>query len=246
MLARLRALLLIDPLIILLTIGMGTLSLAASLVGATGRRQHRMARAWARMLLAVSGVKVTVEGLEKLDPRATYVLVANHMSYFDIPAVLATIPLEIRFFAKKGLFQIPFLGTHLRRAGHIPVVRGDPRASLKNLHDAARMVRDQAITPLLFPEGGRSPVELREFKEGAAHLAIKAGVPAVPVGIRGTREVLSMGSVIVRPGAVQLRIGDPILTGGFKSHERHELNQRLREKVAELMGPQSDSIPVAR
>src|SRR5579862_1166488 len=139
MLAALRALLLIDPLIILLTIGMGTLSLAASLVDATGRRQHRLARAWARMLLGVSGVKVTVEGLEKLDPGATYVLVANHLSYYDIPAVLATIPLEIRFFAKKGLFQIPFLGTHLHRAGHIPVVRGDPRASLKNLHDAARI-----------------------------------------------------------------------------------------------------------
>jgi 1-acyl-sn-glycerol-3-phosphate acyltransferase len=240
--AKLRALVLIDPLIIVLTIAMGTLSLAASLVDATGRRQHRIARAWARILLGVSGVKVAVEGLEKLDPRATYILVANHMSYYDIPAVLATIPLEIRFFAKKGLFQIPFLGTHLRRAGHIPVVRGDPRASLKNLHDAARMVHDQAITPLLFPEGGRAPAAMREFKEGAAHLAIKAGVPAVPIGISGTRAVLPMGSVIVRPGAVRLRIGDPIATGDMKSHERHALNEQLREKVAELMEPRAASL----
>jgi 1-acyl-sn-glycerol-3-phosphate acyltransferase len=153
----------------------------------------------------------------------------------DIPAVLATIPLEIRFFAKQGLFQIPLLGTHLNRAGHLPVVRGDPRASVKILQQAAHRLRNDGITPLLFPEGGRSPAEMREFKEGAAHLAIKAGVPIVPVGLAGTREVLAMGSVIVRPGKVRVRVGDPIETAGLKSHDRAELNSRLRERIAELM-----------
>jgi 1-acyl-sn-glycerol-3-phosphate acyltransferase len=237
MLATLRALLLIDPLIVLLTIVMGTLSLGASLFDKTGRRQHRIARAWGRMLLKVSGVRLEAQGVDKLDPGVSYVLVANHMSYMDIPAVLATIPLEIRFFAKRGLFQIPFLGTHLRRAGHLPVVRGDPRASLKTLQAAAQRLREEAITPLLFPEGGRSPAALREFKEGAAHLAIKAGVPVVPVGLVGTRDVLPMRSVIVRPGKITVRVGDAIETSGMKSHDRAELNRRLREQVAELMDP---------
>jgi 1-acyl-sn-glycerol-3-phosphate acyltransferase len=173
--------------------------------------------------------------LKKLDPNGCYVLVANHMSYMDIPAVMGFLPLEIRFFAKKGLFSIPFLGTHLRRAGHLPVVRGDARASLKTLQEAGHLVRKRRITPLLFPEGGRSPAALRDFKEGAAHLAIKAGVPVVPVGLSGTRAVLPMRSVIVRPGVVHVRIGDPILTAGMKSHDRGELNRVLREKVAELM-----------
>jgi 1-acyl-sn-glycerol-3-phosphate acyltransferase len=243
MLAALRALLWIDPLIILLTIVMGTLSLAASVFDSTGRRQHRIARAWARMLLRVSGVTLVVEGQHKLDPGSTYVLVANHRSYIDIPAVLAALPLEIRFFAKKGLFSIPFLGTHLRRAGHIPVIRGDARASLKNLHEAATLIRPcggrPGITPLLFPEGGRSPAAMRAFKEGAAHLAIKAGVPAVPVGIAGTREILPMRSILVRPGVVHVRVGDPIPTATLKSHDRHALNQQLREGVAELMDPRA-------
>ena len=236
MLATLRALLLIDPLIVLLTMIMGALSFGASLFDKTGRRQHRIARAWARMLLKVSGVRLQAEGVEKLDPNASYVLVANHMSYMDIPAVLASIPLEVRFFAKRGLFQIPFLGTHLRRAGHLQVVRGDPRASLKILHEAAHRLRQESITPLLFPEGGRAPGEMREFKEGAAHLAIKAGVPVVPVGLTGTRAVLPMKSVIVRPGKIRLRVGDPIDTSGMKSHDRAELNRRLREQVADLAG----------
>ena len=235
MLATLRALLLIDPAIVLLTVVMGTLSLAASLLDSTGRLQHRVARAWARMLMAVSGARVIVNGTEKLDPYGCYVLVSNHLSYMDIPALLGFLPLDIHFFAKQGIFTIPFVGTHLRRAGHLPVARGDARASLKTLQEAGNRIRKDRITTLLFPEGGRSPGALREFKEGAAHLAIKAGVPVVPIGLKGTRGVLPMASLVVRPGVVQVRVGDPIPTADLKSRDREELTRLLREKVAELM-----------
>jgi 1-acyl-sn-glycerol-3-phosphate acyltransferase len=163
------------------------------------------------------------------------VLVANHESYMDIPAVLALIPLQIRFFAKNGLFRIPLLGGHLKRAGHLPVVRGNPRASLKSLSEGARLMRERGVSVLLFPEGGRSPGQLREFKEGAAYLAIKAGAPAVPIGIVGTRAVLPMASFHVRPHAVTVRIGDPISTDGLKLDARAELSHTLRNKVAELI-----------
>jgi 1-acyl-sn-glycerol-3-phosphate acyltransferase len=236
MLSRLRAYLLIDPLIVLATIVMGTLSLLASAFDSSGRTQHSVARIWARILLAVSGARVTVEGLEKLQAGASYVLVANHRSYMDTPAVLAYIPLEFRFFAKQGLFRIPLLGGHLRRAGHVPVARENPRAALKSLSEGARLMRERGVSLLLFPEGGRSPGALRVFKEGAAYLAIKAGVPVVPIGIIGTRPVLPMRSFHVRPGAVTLRIGDPISTAGLNSGARAGLNEVLRHKVGELIG----------
>jgi len=232
---RLRAYLLIDPLIVLATLVFGTMSLAASAFDKSGRTQHALARVWARVLLKVSGVRVHVEGLEKLQPGASYVLVANHRSYMDTPVVLAHIPLQFRFFAKQGLFRIPLLGGHLRRAGHLPVVRGDPRASLKSVTAGARLIADRGVSVLLFPEGGRSPAEMREFKEGAAYLAIKAGVPAVPIGISGTRQVLPMGSALVQPRPVTLRIGDPIPTADLKPADRTELNATLQERVAELM-----------
>jgi len=134
------------------------------------------------------------------------------------------------------LFRIPLLGGHLRRAGHLPVVRDNPRASLKSLTEGARLVRERGVSVLRFPEGGRSPDGLREFKEGAAYLAIKAGVPVVPIGIMGMRRVMPMGSLHVRPHAVTMRIGDPIPTAGIKLDARGELNQTLRRKVAELIG----------
>jgi 1-acyl-sn-glycerol-3-phosphate acyltransferase len=239
LLSRLRAYLLIDPLIILITVFFGIVSLLASAFDSSGHTQHSIARVWARILLAISGSRTRVEGLEKLPSGASCVLVANHLSYIDIPAIVALIPLQIRFFAKKGLFRIPLLGGHLRRAGHLPVVRENPRASIKSLSEGARLMRERGVSVLLFPEGGRAPGAMRDFKEGAAYLAIKAGVPAVPVGIIGTREVLPMDSFHVRPHPVTVRIGDPIPTAGLKLDARGELSETLRRKVAELTGDEN-------
>jgi 1-acyl-sn-glycerol-3-phosphate acyltransferase len=235
-LAYIRSLLITDPIIILATIIMGTISLLVSMFDSQGTVQHRISRVWSRMLLAVSGVSMRVKGLEKIDSQGAYVFVANHRSLMDTPVVLAHIPLQFRFLAKKGLFLIPILGTHLRRAGHLPVEKGDPRASLKSMSDAAKIIRERGVSVLLFPEGGRSADDtLQEFREGAAYIAIKAGVPAVPIAMTGTREVLKMGSMQIMSGPVELRIGDPIPTANLTLRDRTILIQTLREKVTELL-----------
>ncbi len=233
----LRSLLFSTPLIAAATIFMGSLSILASLVDGSGRTQHRLARIWGKMLLAVSFIRVRVEGLEKLDQKASYVFAANHSSYMDIPAILSSLPHQFRFFAKKGLFKIPFLGTHLKRAGHFPVDRSNARHSLKSMSDGAHHIGERRISVLLFPEGGRSPLGLREFKEGAVYIAIKAGVPIVPVALIGMRERLPMHSIHIRPGRVTLRIGDPIPTNGLKLADRAELNRRLYDEVKRLLIP---------
>src|SRR5258708_21309638 len=97
-----------------------------------------------------------VEGLEKIHRGETYVFVSNHRSFMDIPVLLAYLPLQFRFLAKKGLFLIPFLGTHLRRAGHLPVVKDNPRAALKSMTNAARILREHRMSVMLFPAGCRS------------------------------------------------------------------------------------------
>jgi 1-acyl-sn-glycerol-3-phosphate acyltransferase len=233
----LRAILFTDPLIVLATIVMGTISLVTSIFDASGRAQHGVARLWARMLLAIPGVRVLVEGLERIKPDSSYVFAANHLSYMDTPLVIAHIPAQFRFLAKKSLFVVPFIGYHLKRAGHIPVPRGNARASLKTMTDAARIVRERGVSVLVFPEGGRSPGTMEDFKEGAAYIAIKAGVPIVPVAIAGTREVLPMDSLLVRGGKVRLRIGEPIATDGLNIHDRARLTAEIRERVAELVKP---------
>jgi 1-acyl-sn-glycerol-3-phosphate acyltransferase len=229
---KLRGLLFADPAIVMATIFFGTISLVVSFFDNTGTLQIWVARAWARTLLAVSGVRVQVEGLEGIDPAGSYVFISNHLSYMDTPVALAHIPVQFRFLAKRGLFQIPFLGTHLSRAGHVPVPREDPRAAVKTLQVAAEAIREKKISMLIFPEGGRSrDGHLQPFKEGGAYIAIRAGVPVVPLVITGTREILPFGRGVVLSGEVRLRILPPIDTSQMTLKDRGPLNERVRDLI---------------
>lgn len=231
----LRSLLISTPLIILSTLVLGTISLLTSFFDRHGNILHYFARIWGKMLLAASFIRVRTEGLEKIDPNGTYVFVSNHASLMDIPAILSQIRNQFRFFAKKGLYKIPLLGTHLLRAGHLPVERSSPRASLKSMIEAARVISTRGTCMLLFPEAGRSPEGLREFKEGAAYIAIKAGVPIVPMALVGMRSLLPMGSIHIRSGRVTLRIGNPIPTKDLKVCDREALTQRLYDEIAAML-----------
>jgi 1-acyl-sn-glycerol-3-phosphate acyltransferase len=240
---RLRGLIVADPAVILATTFFGTLSLLVSFFDRTGIVQARLARAWAKTLLAAGGIKVHIEGLEQIDPAGSYVFIANHLSYRDTPVALAHIPVQFRFLAKRGLFQIPLLGNHLSSAGHIPVPREDPRAAVKTMQQAAEVIRQKKISLLIFPEGGRSHDGiLRPFKEGGAYIAIKAGVLLVPLVMIGTREVLPYGAGIVQSGVVTLRILKPIDTQTLTLKDRAKVTNQIREQILnELERP----VPVA-
>jgi 1-acyl-sn-glycerol-3-phosphate acyltransferase len=224
------------PLVILATAVMGTLSLIASLWDKDGRQQLAIARLWARMLLWAAGARVTVVGREKLDPAGTYVICPNHVSYMDTPVLLTYIPVNFRFMAKEELLSIPFIGGHLKRAGNISVPLDDPRAALRVLSAASKAMQENGVSMLVFPEGGRSESgQLREFKDGAAYLAIKAQAPLVPLALIGVRDILPMHSHHLKPGRVTLRIGDPIPTAGCKPADRTELTARLHAAVRALL-----------
>jgi 1-acyl-sn-glycerol-3-phosphate acyltransferase len=231
-----RALLITDPLIILATIILGSINLAVSFFDHGGRKQVAIARFWSKVLIKIAGVRLEIEGLEKIDPQGSYVFVSNHVSYMDTPIVLGHIPVQFRFLAKKSLFSVPFLGYHLKRAGHLSVPRENPREALKTMAEAGRVIRERGISVLIFPEGGRSLEGLKPFKEGAAYIAINAGVPVVPVGVEGTLQVLPMHSLNVRPGHVIMRIGDPIATANLTLKDRAKLTQEMHTRVADLLG----------
>jgi 1-acyl-sn-glycerol-3-phosphate acyltransferase len=243
---RLRGMLFADPAIVLSTIVFGSISLLVSFFESTGKVQNSVARIWARTLLAASGIKVRVEGLEHIDPAGSYVFISNHASYMDTPVALANIPVQFRFLAKRGLFQIPLLGTHLSRAGHIPVPREDPRGAVKTMQLAAEKIQQKKISLLIFPEGGRShDGKLRAFKEGGAYIAIRAGAPVVPLVLIGTREVLPYGGGVPMPGMVTLRILEPIETSQFNLKERGALTSRLQELIQQELSAASEQPVVA-
>lgn len=230
----LRIALITDPLAALCVVLSGVTSVVFSLFDSKGNVQHVAVTFWARMLLFAGGVKAKVTGLENIRRDGCYVFVSNHISMADVPVVMTHLPLPFRFLAKESLFRFPFIGWHLRRGGHIRVVREDKRASVKAL-SRARRVLDKGISVLVFAEGSRSGGQLRAFKAGAAHIAIKTGVSVVPLGVAGTDAVLPKGSIHIRPGQVRLHVGEPILTASLTSRDHASLTEQIQARVSALI-----------
>ena len=245
MLSYLRSVLWMCPMIGLSMLVMATISITASLFDPTGRLQHKVAVAWARMVLRICLVRIDVVGAEKLDPAQPYVFVSNHFSLIDTPVMFGRMPRDFRIMARHGLWRVPFLGWHLNRAGHIPVNRENPRVAARNIGEAAESVR-RGTSILLFPEGGRTrQPTMRPFKPGAAHIAIRAGVPIVPMALVGTRKILAPNSAHLHPGRAELRVGPPMPTTGEAGKDAKRLIADVQSEVARLAGmtwpPEADS-----
>ena len=206
----------------------GLLAILISLFESRKILAHRIAWLWCRLVLFISGVKPEVEGLENLPP-GRYVFFANHQSQMDIPVLEEVLrPFEIRFLAKKSLFRIPFFGWGLSALGYIPLERKDPREGLRSLLTCAEKVR-AGYSVVVFPEGTRSQDgRLLPFKTAGFLIPIKAGVPAVPVAILGTRKILPKGRILVRPGRVKVVIGTPIPTQGLTNKDKEDLARKVR------------------
>jgi 1-acyl-sn-glycerol-3-phosphate acyltransferase len=199
------------PAVTVYTIVLGTLSLASSLFDSRGHFAHWCARAWSWLILATTGVRVQIRGLERLQPGATYVFVSNHQSIYDIPVVFAALPFQLRIIAKKSLGRFPFLGWHLSRSGHLLLDRraADPRG----VFSWASGLTAKGLSLIVFPEGTRSATgKLGPFKGGSLYPAVQAGLPIVPISIAGSRHVMRKGRLMTRPGDVELVVHDPIAT----------------------------------
>ncbi|MGH9750191.1 MAG: lysophospholipid acyltransferase family protein [Candidatus Polarisedimenticolia bacterium] len=164
-------------------------------------------------------------------PAGPCVYIANHQSQLDIPALIRALPASTRFIAKKELLYVPIFGWALWLAGFVFVDRRDRDKAIRSLEMAARKVRTG--TPILvFAEGTRSPDgRLLPFKKGGFVLAMQAGVPIVPVTVRGGTEILPKGSLRIRPGRIEVSIGDPIDTTRYSFETRDALIADVRRRI---------------
>jgi len=186
-------------------------------------------RAWGRGIIAVCGIKVRIEGLENLAGLKSYVLVANHQSFFDIFASAAFMPGEPRFVAKKELLKIPIVGFAMQRGGHIII---DRDAGGQAIRKAIKIIHS-GLDVCVFAEGHRhNDNRVHEFNDGAAWLAILSRLPAVPMSISGSGVFFPRGAMFVTPGlTMRMIIGKPIPTENMRSADRTELTRRLEEAV---------------
>jgi len=213
------------------TVVMATISLLLWPFDRTGEMQHWCARWWCRLVAWSIFARIHVYGTENVKADQNYVYMANHSSLIDTPALFAYLPHQFRIMAKKELFYIPFMGWHLWSAGNFPIDRSDPRKtahSLRRVIDGVRAGKSLAV----FPEGTRTPDgRLQEFKHGAFKIAVRAGVPIVPVSIRGTFKLLPKTTLAPRPGRVDVIIGTPIDTRGYSEKNLADLIARTRDAI---------------
>lgn len=192
-------------------------------------------RTWGKAICRLAGVRVRIEGAENLIPEQTYIFVGNHVSQFDIFSFQGYFPHDFRWIAKKELFRIPFFGPAMLRSGIVPIDRSHGREALRSLTRAAEQIAG-GTSVLIFPEGTRSADgRLQPFKTGAVMLAIKAGVPIIPIGFNGTYAILPKGKFLADSGEIIIRIGSPISTDSSQPVDKQQLTDHLHDRVAALL-----------
>jgi 1-acyl-sn-glycerol-3-phosphate acyltransferase len=201
-------------------------------------------RRWALLLLRAAGVDVVFEGDEALDPGRPQILFANHLSWFDVLALVAHVPGRCVFVAKKELETVPLFGPAAKAAGHIFIDRQDRSQAVVSLQSARQNLEEASPTIIIFPEGTRSPSgALQEFKKGAFVLAILSGTELVPAAISGSFEIMRKGSLLITPGTVRVRFGAPIPVAGYELGQRNELTRKAREALLALQSNSGATAP---
>ncbi len=224
------------PLSFLTTAVLIWISYLLLLVDRGGRYTDPMFRLWARAVMAICGVRPNAYGLTNVEPRRNYIVVSNHLSLIDSPLLVAFLPVSLRFLAKRELLKIPVMGGYMSRTGHVPISRGDPRETVRSMNEAAKLIRKEGKSLLVYPEGTRSKDGVMQpFKDGAALLAIKAGLPILPVAVRGTERILPSKGVVIRGGPAELLVGCPIETEGMELKDRAELTRQAEAQVRQLL-----------
>ena len=222
------------PILIVITVVCGSLSLLVSLFDKSGRMQQRFARIWAKGLVWGSGSTLTVRGAENLGKYPVAVYASNHTSYMDTPVVFATLPFQFRILAKKELWPIAFIGWYLDRSGQIPIDTVNPRATLSSLGLGVKALRS-GMPLFVFPEGARTlDGELQPFLSGAAYLAIRAQVPVVPIALSGVYDLLPIHTRHFYPANLTLSAGEPIDTTGLTVRQTDELTLQIRNAIDAL------------
>jgi len=204
---------------------------ASCLLDFSGRWPSFFQRLWVNWILRTNGIRLKLEGVEDLGKDESYILISNHASLLDIPAIISAAPFPVRFFAKKSLFWLPIFGWFLNLAGHVLIERGSARSALKSQERASSLLK-KGISIIVFPEGTRSPDgEVKEFKRGAFLLARHSKLPVLPLSIRGSFEMLPRNGWCFWPGTIHMRMGTPLATRNLSRQESESLTERVRDTI---------------
>lgn len=219
----------------LLTLVIGTLYvLTAWWLSPRGRWILFLERAWVTTILKASFVDLSVRGLEHFEPGASYIVMANHLSMYDIPALhyLLGEGRDLRWIGKKELVKVPVFGWAFALSRHIPIDRHHRERGIAAMKRAAAE-SEAGCSFVVMPEGTRSrDGRLLPFKKGGFHLAIDTGLPILPTAIVGSEKLMRKGEWWILPGAIEVIVTPPIPVEGIEKSDVDALRDRVRERIA--------------
>jgi len=193
---------------------------------------------WAKIILWGARIKVHTRGLANIDRQKAYILIPNHLSFFDIFSLLAALPVDFRFILKKELIRIPILGWSMKRAGYISIDRSSPAKARRTFKQAVDRIRG-GTSLVMFAEGTRGyDGHLQPLKRGAFQLAMASGVPVVPVAITGTRDIMPKGSFTIRKGSIVIQLEKPIETTSYTKQTMPDLIERVSGSITAMLAEQ--------
>lgn len=227
------------------TAGYGTISLVAGPLTPSHSASTWAMREWCKKSAKALQFDIDAAGMENVPKDGSFVYASNHQSMLDILVLGAVLPGDFKWAAKRELMKVPFLGWHLKLAGHVPVDRGKGPKTVANVIKRFKGVLDAGKPLLIFPEGTRSATGvLKEFKSGGFVAAVKANKPVVPVMLDGTWQLMQNGSV-VPDVKIYVRVGTPIMpkTEGRESARVEDLRARAYASVAELLKSVGGRVP---
>ncbi len=224
------------PTFFLFTLLMATAVIVVSFANRDSPLIDSIIRSWSKLFLTTAPLTLEIHGQEGIDPNRQYVFVANHLSNFDIPVMFSTIPVPIRYLAKKEIYRIPLVAQAMNRIGIVKTDRqaGGAAHALINEGVAAATARGHSL--IIFPEGTRSKDgKLGSFKKGAFRIAIANQLPVVPITVQGTWEVWPPDAKMFFPGHAVTIVHDVIETEGMDLSHITQLRDACHAKIASVL-----------
>lgn len=210
----------------------------AGLLSRTGNLAFKLCQAWVWWGKTIAGVRIETRGTERLDPRRKYVIISNHQSFYDIPALMLGLGVQFRWVIKKSFVYVPLFGWALYFCRHVFIDRSNPKKAIRAMGEAARRL-PPGVSVAVFAEGTRSDDGVvREFKAGGFLMATRAELPIVPVTVNGSWRVMpDKRSLAFHPGRIQVVVGEPIETTGEGRQQLGALIARTRDAVVANLDP---------
>ncbi len=210
-------------------------ALVLSMLSGSAAPLYRLSAWGFRGAFRLAGIRITTENRERLGDGRNIVIVSNHASHLDAPALFLALRVNFVALAKREVFAIPFFSSVIRRAGFIPIQRGDRAEAVGAVARMVSALRGGASV-LVFPEGTRSRNgELGPFKKGGFLAAVEAKSRLVPVAVHGTGSLMPRHGYALRPGHVRVSILDPVDAGGYSYSDRDRVIAQVRSQIDQAL-----------